>query len=70
LSKEKPVIATQFIREKRWVPTTRKEALKLIADEMPETDPEGTLAYLLDETQKGITVTLGECRFKSLHETS
>ena len=66
MSKEKPVIATQFIREKRWVPTTRKEALRLIAEEMPETDPEGTLSYLLSETAKGITVTLGECHFKKL----
>lgn len=66
MSKGKPVILTQFIREKRWVPASREEALKIIADEMPETDPEGTLAYLLSEVKKVSQVTLGECRFKAL----
>jgi len=66
LSKEKPVIETQFLKEKYWVPTTRSEALKIILDEMPQTDAEPTLNYLLSETKKGITVTLGECRFRAL----
>jgi hypothetical protein len=66
LSKEKPVIATRFLNEKRWVPTTRKDALRLISEEMPETDAEGTLSYILSETAKGKMVTLGECRFGKL----
>ena len=69
MSKGKPVILTQFIREKRWVPASREEALKIIADEMPETDPEGTLAYLLSEVKKVSQVTLGEYRFKALENT-
>ena len=69
MSKGKPVILTQFIREKQWVPTNREEALKIIADEMPETDPEGTLAYLLSEVKRVSQVTLGECRFKALQTT-
>jgi hypothetical protein len=36
----------------------------MIAQEMPETDIEGTLKYILDEIQKDKIVTLGECRFK------
>ena len=36
----------------------------MIAEEMPEADAEGTLAYILGEIAKGKTVTLGECRFK------
>ncbi len=35
----------------------------MINEEMPETDAEGTLAYILAEITKGKTVTLGECRF-------
>ncbi|SFV90449.1 hypothetical protein MNB_SV-4-1343 [hydrothermal vent metagenome] len=66
MSKGEPVILTQFIREKRWIPANREEALKIIADEMPETDPEGTLAYLLSEVKRVSQVTLGECRFKAL----
>ena len=64
MSKEKPIVDTQFLREKRWVPTTRADALRLIGDEMPETDPEGTLSYILSEVKKGKEITLGECRFK------
>ena len=37
----------------------------MISEEMPETDAEGTLAYILREIAKGKTVTLGECRFRS-----
>ena len=37
----------------------------MISEEMPETDAEGTLKYILTEIAKGKTVTLGESRFKS-----
>ena len=37
----------------------------MINEEMPETDAEGTLKYILSEIDKGKTVTLGECRFKA-----
>ena len=56
---------TQFTYEKKWTKTSEKEALHMIAEEMPETDAEGTLAYILSEIAKGKTVTLGACRFKS-----
>jgi len=58
-------IFTQFIKEKRWVKTSKEEALKIIAEEMPETDPKSTLFYILEEIKKGKTITLGECKFKS-----
>jgi len=57
-------IYTQFVYEKKWVKTTKQEALKIILEEMPECDAEGTLKYILKETQKGKMVTLGGCRFK------
>jgi len=56
---------TQYTYEKKWSKTTEKEALHIIEEEMPETDPEGTLAYILTEVKKGKTVTLGDCRFRS-----
>jgi hypothetical protein len=58
------VILTQYSYEKKWVKTTEKETLHMIKEEMPETDAEGTLTYILAEIKKGKTVTLGECRFK------
>ncbi len=45
--------------------TSQKDALRMISEEMPETDAEGTLKYILAETGKGKTVTLGESRFKA-----
>lgn len=35
----------------------------MIEEEMPQTDAEGTLAYIISEIKKGKTITLGECRF-------
>jgi len=37
----------------------------MIEEEMPDTDAEGTLKYILSEIKKGKTITLGECRFKA-----
>ena len=45
--------------------TSEKDALRMIEEEMPETDAEGTLKYILSEIAKGKMVTLGECRFKA-----
>lgn len=57
-------IYTRYTYEKKWTKTSQKDALSMIAEEMPETDPEGTLQYILAQIQKGKTVTLGECIFK------
>ena len=55
---------TQYTYEKKWTKTSTKEALRMIDEEMPETDAEGTLSYIMSEVAKGKTITLGECRFK------
>ncbi|MBD3790512.1 MAG: hypothetical protein IE885_09185 [Campylobacterales bacterium] len=57
-------IYTQFIYEKTWSKTTKEQAVKIIKEEMPQTDPEATLSYILQEIQKGKIITFGECRFK------
>ena len=59
-------ILTQFHYEKKWSKTTEKEALDIIEKEMPQTDPNGTLLYILAEIKKGKTITLGDCKFKML----
>jgi len=56
---------TQYTYEKKWTKTTTKEALRMIDEEMPEADAEGTLSYIMSEVAKGKTITLGECRFKA-----
>jgi len=45
------------------MPTSTKDALRMIREEMPETDAEATLQYILSELKKGKTVTLGTCHF-------
>jgi len=57
-------IYTQYTYEKKWMKTDQQDALRMIEEEMPETDAEGTLKYILAEIQKGKTITLGGCRFK------
>lgn len=59
-----PQLLTQYVKETRWMPTTRKDALRIIAEEVGDADPEGTLAYVLGATQNGKTVTVGSCRFR------
>ncbi len=38
----------------------------MILEEMPDTDASATLSYIVAETNKGKTITLGECRFKNI----
>lgn len=56
---------TQYTYEKRWQKTTEKDALRMIAEEMPETDAQATLKYIISQIEKGKIITLGECRFSS-----
>ena len=58
-------IYTQYIYEKGWQKTSQKDALRMIKEEMPETDTEATLRYILQEIAKEKIITLGECRFSS-----
>ncbi len=56
---------TQYTYEKRWQKTSEKDALRMIAEEMPETDAQATLKYIISQIEKGKVITLGECRFSS-----
>lgn len=58
-------IFTQYIYENNWQKTTQKDALRIIEEEMPETDAQATLEYILTEIEKGKIITLGECRFSA-----
>ena len=58
-------IYTQYIYEKTWQKTGLQDALRMIEEEMPETDPQATLNYILSQIEKDKVITLGECRFSS-----
>ena len=59
-------IYTRYTYEKKWMKTSQKDVLRMIEEEMPETDADGTLKYILGEIKKGKTITLGECRFRTM----
>ena len=56
---------TQYTYEKIWQKTSQKDALRMIEEEMPETDAQATLKYILAQIEKGKVITLGECRFSA-----
>lgn len=56
---------TQYIYEKKWQKTSLEDALRIIQEEMPETDAQATLDYILSQIKKEKIITLGECRFSS-----
>jgi len=56
---------TQYTYEKKWMKTSNKDAIRMISEEMPDTDAESTLSYILSEIKKGKIVTLGTCKFKA-----
>lgn len=58
-------IYTQYSYEKKWMKTSSKDALRMIEEEMPETDAQGTLDYIVSEIAKGKVITLGSCRFRT-----
>ncbi|SFV71149.1 hypothetical protein MNB_SV-13-2214 [hydrothermal vent metagenome] len=58
-------IYTQYTYEKKWTKTSEKEALRMISEEMPDTDAEGTLKYIVSQISKGKTITLGTCKFRN-----
>lgn len=65
---KKAAVLTRFVYEKCWKPVSKEEAVRLIGEEMPETDAEATWRYIEGETKRGKTVTLGECQFKSAED--
>ena len=58
-------IYTQYTYEKKWLKTSKKDVLRMISEEMPEADAEGTLVYIMDQIKKGKVVTLGSCKFSN-----
>ena len=51
---------TQYTYEKKWQKTSQKDALRMIEEEMPETDAQATLKYIISQIEKGKIITLGE----------
>ena len=57
-------IQTQYSYEKTWSDTAQQELLKIIAQEVGDADPKGTLEYIKSVIKTGKTITVGSCKFK------
>jgi hypothetical protein len=57
-------LMTQFVYETRWTKVSDEEAIRLINDEMKESDGAGILKYVKEAGRNGKVITIGECRFK------
>lgn len=57
-------IETQYSYEKTWTTTNEADLLKIIAEEVGDADPDGTLAYIKDAIKNGKVITVGGCRFR------
>lgn len=58
-------IQTQYTYEKTWTTTSEKDLLRIIEEEVGDTDPKGTLSYVKEAIKNGKTITVGSCRFKT-----
>jgi hypothetical protein len=55
---------TQYIYEKTWTTTNEADLLRIIAEEIGDADPKGTLAYIKEAIKTGKVITVGGCRFR------
>ena len=58
-------IQTQYNYEKKFSDTSEKDLLDIIAQEVGDADPEGTLRYLKERLKNGKVITVGSCKFRA-----
>ncbi len=57
-------IQTQYNYEKTWTTTKEQDLLRIIAEEIGDADPEGTLRYVKEAIKSGKTISVGSCKFR------
>ena len=57
-------IETQYSYEKIWTLTQESDLLKIIAEEVGDADPQGTLLYIKESIKNGKEITVGSCKFR------
>lgn len=57
-------IETKYSYEKIWTLTQESDLLKIIADEVGDADPAGTLLYIKESVKNGKELTVGSCKFR------
>jgi hypothetical protein len=57
-------IQTKYHYEKTWTTTSEKDLLKIIAEEVGDVNPEGTLSYIKEAIKDSKVISVGSCKFK------
>ncbi|MBA1437889.1 MAG: hypothetical protein FAF05_02680 [Epsilonproteobacteria bacterium] len=59
-------IETRYIYEKVWQLTNEQDLLRIIAEEVGDADPQGTLIYIKEVIKNGKEITVGDCKFRKV----
>ncbi|WP_428737594.1 hypothetical protein [Sulfurimonas sp.] len=59
-------IETKYSYEKTWAQTKEEDLLKIIAEEVGDADPHGTLLYIKEVLKKGKEISVGSCKFRGV----
>jgi hypothetical protein len=62
-------IETKYSYERVWTLTQEVDLLKIIAQEVGDADPEGTLLYIKESIKRGKELTVGSCKFRKKRES-
>ena len=57
-------IQTQYNYEKTWTTTNEKDLLRMIEEEVGDTDPKGILLYIKESIKNNRVISVGSCRFR------
>ena len=57
-------IETKYSYEKTWSLTQEEDLLRIIAEEVGDADPKGTLSYIKEVIKTGKEITVGSCKFR------
>jgi uncharacterized protein YfkK (UPF0435 family) len=61
-------IETKYNYEKIWTKTQEVDLLKIIAEEVGDADPQGTLTYIKDVLKKKENISVGSCKFRKVEQ--
>lgn len=57
-------IETKYNYEKNWTLTNEKDLLRMIEEEIGDSDAKGVLSYLKEATAGGKIIAIGSCKFR------
>jgi len=57
-------IETKYSYEKNWTLTNEKDLLRMIEEEIGDSDVSGVLSYLKEATAGGKVIVIGSCKFR------